>query len=318
MGRTGFYQWLSSNPPILYYAAPSDEDIGERLPEYRIYRLPIYHWHRTADDVERYHVRAKANRPRHVLHHLINERDLALELQARGIPATFTSQNAMLDERLFTVHTGPERLYDAVYNARMTPFKRHTLARDVSSLLVIGGVFAPNDHQGYFDQVKAQMPRACFTFADGKSWIREDQIAAALNTARVGLCLSSCEGAMYSATEYLLCGLPVVSTVSLGGRDEWFDTKYVRVVRDEPPVIAEAVRDLISLKLPPHWIRQQALARLWRHRTRFLKVGQSIFDREQVGKDFAREFYGRFYNKMGRWRDHSELMQFIGVQCENN
>ena len=31
------------------------------------------------------------------------------------------------------------------------------------------------------------------------------------------------EGANYSSSEYLLCGLPVVSTESSGGRDYWFD-----------------------------------------------------------------------------------------------
>ena len=40
-----------------------------------------------------------------------------------------------------------------------------------------------------------------------------------LNRARVGLCLSAREGAMFASMEYLLSGLPIVTTPSMGGRD---------------------------------------------------------------------------------------------------
>lgn len=158
MGRTWFYHWLSDYPLILYHAALSDEDVGDRLPESRVYRLLIYSWHRSADDVERDHLRAKASRPRHVLHHLINEREVALDLQARSIPATFVNHNATLDERIFTIHDGVEKVFDAVYNARMASFKRHGLAREVPSLLMIGGLLATGDTQDYFDHVRAVLP----------------------------------------------------------------------------------------------------------------------------------------------------------------
>ncbi len=315
MGPTGFYQWLAEDPPILYYAAHSDEDIGDRLPESRVYRLPIYHWHRSADDIEREHLRARANRPRHVLHHLINEREVTLDLQARGIPATFSNHNATIDERIFTVHEGANKVADAVYSARMNPFKRHALAGAIPSLLMIGGVIASGDNQEYFDRIRALLPQARFTHDEGRRWIPPDRVATALNSARVGLCLSACEGAMYSATEYLLCGLPVVSTASLGGRDEWFDPRYSRVVRDDPGAIADAVRELIALDLSPRWIRQQTLSRLWKHRRRLVDRVQDIYDREQVGRDYAREWYARFFNKLGRWREFGELMLSLRTDC---
>lgn len=94
---------------------------------------------------------------------------------------------------------------------------------------------------------------------------------------------------MYSATEYLLRGLPVVSTASKGGRDAWFDPRFTRVVRGDPRAIAEAVRELTDLDLSPRWIRQQTLRTLWEHRRRLAELGQTIYDQEQVGRDFARE-----------------------------
>jgi glycosyltransferase involved in cell wall biosynthesis len=309
-----FYCWLSAAPPILLYAVTSEYDIGDALPETRIYRLPTYYWHRTADEIEGDYLRAKANRPRHVFHYLANEREVYWELRARGIPATFSNHNAMLDERIFKPLPGVEKRFDAVYNARMSPFKRHALAREIPRLLMIGGVMAPSDSEEYFAHVRRELPHARFTHAQGDAWISPARIAAAVNQAKVGLCLSAVEGAMYAATEYLLCGLPVVSTASLGGRDEWFDPKHARVVRDDPAAVAEAVAELIALRLPPERIRQRTLREVWRHRRRFVELVQNIYDRELVGEDFARLCYPRFFNKMGHWRDPRRVMQY---QCED-
>jgi len=120
---------------------------------------------------------------------------------------------------------------------------------------------------------------------------------------------------MYAATEYLLCGLPVVSTPSLGGRDEWFDTRFVRIVPDDATAIAEAVRELISLNLSPHLIRQETLRRVVEHRRRFFDLVQSIYDREQVGRDYARDWYSGFFHKMAHWRDVSAVMEFLHADC---
>ena len=44
-----------------------------------------------------------------------------------------------------------------------------------------------------------------------------------LNRSRTGLCLSEREGAMFASIEYLLCGLPIVTTPSIGGRHVFFE-----------------------------------------------------------------------------------------------
>jgi len=309
------YYWLSGDPPILRYTPLQHDDLSAALPESRVYRLPVYYWHASADDVERYHLDAKAVRPRHVFHHLINERDVHLELVARGLPSTFCSHNAFLDERIFTIQDDGVKRYDAVYNARMSPFKRHELARLVPRLLVIGGVHADGDSRAYFEQVRATLPGAHFLHTAEDRWFPPSRIALELNQARVGLCLSAVEGAMYAATEYLLCGLPVVSTASLGGRDEWFDPKYVRVVADDPDAVAAAIRELIALDLAPRWIRQQTLRKVWAHRRRLVELVQDILDCELACRDFAREWYPRLFHKMGHWRDPREVMHFVDRDC---
>lgn len=58
---------------------------------------------------------------------------------ARGVLAHFILHNAFLDARLFSIWPDASKIYDAVYSARMAPFKRHELAQEIPSLLIIGG-----------------------------------------------------------------------------------------------------------------------------------------------------------------------------------
>ena len=301
--------WLSDSPPVLRYTGPEADDLGRWLPEEKIYRLEFYHWHTTADEIEARHNRANALRPLHVLHQLVHDRDICLELNARGVPATFTSPNALVDERIFTVQPQVAKRFDAVYNARMEAFKRHALAADIDSLLIVGGMHAAGDSLEYYQRTQAALPQATFSHGDRlAAWRGPEEMAAMLNQARVGLCLSACEGAMYAATEYLLCGLPVVSTVSQGGRDEWFDTRFVRIVPDDPRAIAAAVQELIALRLSPDWIRQQTIRRMVEHRRRLVDLVQNILDCERAGRDYSREWSERFFHKLAEWRHGSEVM----------
>lgn len=292
--------WISSNPPIVYHSQDSD-DAGEFMPDEPITRFAMYLWHQTADDIMRLDQQVRARRPSHTIHHCVNDVSVYRELVARGISAHFINQNAFLDERLFTIQPDACKRFDAVYNGRMAEFKRHELAKDISSLLVIGGVVTPEDSDGYFQQAKSILPQATFTYDGPRKSLNEFEVCDLLNQSRVGLCLSACEGAMYAAVEYLLCGLPVVSTVSLGGRDTWFDPRFTRIVADDPRQVANAVRDLISQNLCPRMIRSETLIRMAEHRQRFVELGQQIYAAHRTGRDFARDFYTVLKNKLGRW-----------------
>ena len=72
--------------------------------------------------------------------------------------------------------------------------------------------------------------------------IDKEEINNLLNKSKIGLCLSRVEGAMYSSVEYLLCGLPVVSTKSMGGRDAFFTNTNCLIADDTPESVAECVK----------------------------------------------------------------------------
>lgn len=317
MGNT-FAYWLSADPPILHHQLLDDRDYGEYLPEDRIYRLVKVTFHKSADVIAADYERARRTRPRHRVHYLLDEEHVVRELKARGIPAHFIHQNALLDERIYTIQPEQEKRFQAVYIAWLNSMKRHVLASGLESVLVIGGsagFIGDGDPEAYVRSVRDGLPRAEFANLDSGRFMGDAEVATAVNQAKVGLCLSAAEGGMYAATEYLLCGLPVVSTVSQGGRDHWFGPHCARIVMDNAPAVAQGVKDLLELDLSAVEIRQLTLRRLWPHRWRLIELVQSFFDEERTGRDYGREFYDRFTNKLGHWREPDLVWDLRTVDC---
>ena len=102
-------------------------------------------------------------------------------------------------------------------------------------------------------------------------------VARYLNQARVGLCLSADEGAMFASIEYLFCGLPVVSTAGLGGREFFFDPDFTIVVDENPAAIAAAVAELIRRAPRPAEVRERTLWAVRREREKLAAFVAAIF-----------------------------------------
>lgn len=101
------------------------------------------------------------------------------------------------------------------------------------------------------------------------------EVSREYNRARVGLCLSALEGGNYSTTEYMLCGLPVVSTRSDGGREHFLDPEVSRIVEDDARAVAQAVAELIARRIPPQVVRLRALVKLREIREDFILLVNS-------------------------------------------
>jgi hypothetical protein len=108
-----------------------------------------------------------------------------------------------------------------------------------------------------------------------------------LNRASVGLCLSAEEGAMFACAEYLLAGLPVITTPNRGGRDFYIDEDYCITVADDPREIAAAVTALKAREIPRHAIRERTMRRIQSERARFIELVNAIYAELGVGEEFA-------------------------------
>ena len=108
---------------------------------------------------------------------------------------------------------------------------------------------------------------------------------------------------MYSAVEYLLAGLPVVSTPSLGGRDVFFDPDYCRIVPPDPAKVREAAAELQARRIPRDYIRSRTLERVEPERQRFLALVNETVVRKGGSPLFGEVWPFRDRSKLITWRN---------------
>ncbi len=199
-------------------------------------------------------------------------------LAAHGVDALFCSQNALADERVFRPLDDVAKVHDAIYDARLDRFKRHRLAKNVASLALVTYLNADTDRR-YAAKVAAEFRGATWFNGFPSPDVRllsAEEVNRAYAACRVGLCLSAREGAMWASAQYLLAGLPVVSTASEGGRDVFFHPEHVRIVDPDPDAVAVAVSSLAALRLDSAAIRRRTLDAMNEHRRRLSEHVQGI------------------------------------------
>ena len=157
--------------------------------------------------------------------------------------------NAFLDPRRYPLAKKREKVYDALYIARITPFKRHELTQKIQNLHLIGS-FAEKE-RAYFEETIKALAHAHWT-----QKVPSFLIGREIGKAACGLALSAIEGAMFSCGEYTLCGVPVVNTRNLGGRDTLLPEFAVKVAEDTPESVAEAVEYWVNNPLDPAEVRK--------------------------------------------------------------
>jgi glycosyltransferase involved in cell wall biosynthesis len=199
------------------------------------------------------------------------DRELAQRL---GLGSCDVHQNAFISERLYFPDEHVSQIFDAIYNARLFPFKRHYLAKDVNNLALI---YAPSNDLMWCQYVKEVLPTATYLNGDPNSphdykKFSPREIAERIRQSKVGLCLSEVEGAMYASMEYLLCGVPVVSTSEKGGRSVFANSNDWFTCDDTPEAVSEAVLLMIKSRRSPKEIAERAMADVRLHRERFVDL----------------------------------------------
>jgi hypothetical protein len=168
-------------------------------------------------------------------------------LRAQGLQAFTVSHNAFIDSNLFRP-IDTKRLYDAVYLGDCRLQKRLNLAASIfQNLLVV--THADEEQRKVVAQAKnivLNPPCELFSYY--------------INQAHCGLILSQGEGGCYASTEYLYCGVPVVSTQSTGGRDAYYDDVTAIIVDDTPEDVRKGVELMCKRIVDPWEVRRRALA----------------------------------------------------------
>jgi tetratricopeptide (TPR) repeat protein len=227
---------------------------------------------------------------------LANDVAELLAVRELGLPAELVNHNAFIDDIIFDI-LPVEQNFDAIYNARMADYKRHSLAKDIARLKLIITGATPEIVKGAEDL----LPGCTVANRQGAGLVHlgSREVAYHLNTAKCGLCLSPLEGAMFASAEYLLCGLPVVTTHNVGGRNWFFANDYVIFCDDNAAAVAAAVAQITRANIPRRLIRESAREKIRRDRLVFFALVDRVFhDRGQQARRIEPEFAQRFCDKI--------------------
>lgn len=157
-----------------------------------------------------------------------------------GFDSIYVNHNCWLDENLFKLSEVPfeQRLYELVLVTRPEGWKRPYLAKLVNRLAIIKGHNFRKDD--YFD-LSSLSPQYL-----NESRISPTQVHEVISNSLCGGIFSEEEGACYSSSEYLLSGLPVISTQSRGGRDKWYNSYNSIIVNPDELSVKSGVDFLIG------------------------------------------------------------------------
>jgi Glycosyl transferases group 1 len=243
---------------------------------------------------------------------LANEESELFELQARGLVATLASTHLFGNEHVFKPMEGIEKKYDAIYNAVFMPFKNHHLCEQVDSLALLHYFHTKErkpEQLKYEKEVEKKLKHSTILNhdeSDNYNFLSWSKVAQSLNSARVGLCLSSREGAMRACAEYLLCGLPVVSVPAIGGRMRYLNASNSRIVPEDPAAVARAVQELVQLNLNPLAIRRDFLNIIEFERRNFVaflnQCAESFFGVQKLVSNFKPFNEALHYRNVDGWR----------------
>ena len=284
---------LSEDPPIVSTADAFVVDLARLLPE----KVPLttFAFHTWASETPKelyYSYRKVHHLPRKTVAHMCNSRTESQRLKWLGRKAYFCHHNLFCDESKLKIGTGDKR-FDAIYIAQMSPFKRIELAAEVERLLIV----AANPPVTPEALARLGVPRA----EGNQKRLDRDEIAAAISAAHCGLALSEVEGGMLASAEYLLCGTPLVSTPSRGGRDEWYTERNHLLCEPTKQSVGAVVRSAMNRSWNPEAIRQGAIEKCREHRQRLFDCvrahgGTPRFDPETMtGAWFPQNFVQVFY-----------------------
>lgn len=325
--NVALYSVISAKPPIFYvprWANSFDEFQSsyrlffDYLKDVKSYFLCA--WWSIIDTTEsvcaikKHELRLKRLYPNLTFVHLCNTTRQSEVFLENHLDAIFCNHNCFVDENIYNPLPSAEKKFDAVYDARLIPLKRHYLAAQISKLALIYYVVPSEDDFAYIEEVKQQFAGAHFFNHDDSGnyhSLSAVEVNEAINACRTGLCLSEKESAMYASIQYLLAGLPVVTTPSAGGRDVFFDSEYVLTVESNAGQVKNAVDELLARNLDARFIRTKTLETMQTHRLNFISLVQSIYGAEAVDRNFSLEWNNVFSNKMLKYQNHQTVISAV-------
>lgn len=248
----------------------------------------------TARALRRQAVRHRFVNPLHRILFMCNTDGEAALMRSCGEAAFVHNKTTNVSETVFTPLVGEPIEYDAIYNAQLAPWKRHELTLRLKScaFLFYRGISSTRESEAaLIAHHQKHAPGHVFIneFDDDGVPVRlmPETVNRYLNRASVGLCLSATEGAMFACAEYLLSGLPVVTTPNKGGRDFYLDDDFCITVAADARAVAAGVYELKARGIPRHEVRERTLQLIASERRRFVELINSVYAEAGIAPRFS-------------------------------
>jgi hypothetical protein len=209
-----------------------------------------------------------------------------------GYNSILANHNCLLDYNKFNI-VNDEIKYDMVMNCRPELWKRPFLAEKIENLAYIKGtLFLPENK---YDYTKLK----CKYINENN--ISSEQVNEIYNQSYCAGIFSETEGACYSSSEYLLAGLPVISTFSKGGRDTWYTQNNSIIIEPTEEAVKNAVNSCIqkikSGEFNKQIIRNKHIEMANEMRNNIIKCTQYIFNLHNIKIDALEHWNKTFFHK---------------------
>lgn len=213
-----------------------------------------------------------------------------------GFNSILANHNCLLDYNIFTISNN-EIKYDMVMNCRPELWKRPFLAEKVENLAYIKGAT--------FGKEKYDYSKLNCKFMN-ENRISPEKVNEIYNQSYCAGIFSESEGACYSSSEYLLSGLPVISTFSKGGRDTWYTQNNSIIVEPNEEAVANAVKICKQKNKNGEFnkqnIRNTHIKMSNEMRNNIIQCTQSIFDSHKIeinaSEYWEQHFFYKFINNV--------------------
>lgn len=212
----------------------------------------------------------------------------------------FFNRNATINpDKWFINNDEPE--LDCIHNAVLYEYKRHELTFDLPYTIgVIYYTRLANELRyirekdveyanNLLEKMKQQKNLVMLNGIDNYRFLNRGEVCSWYNKAKCGLVLSDIEGINLTSVEYLLSGLPVVSTKNLGGRDFFLKNNPYAITDLKPNEISYGIKYFIENKYDKEEIRKYTKNRIEEHWETLLPQLDMFMDTSSINLEVLKQ-----------------------------
>jgi glycosyltransferase involved in cell wall biosynthesis len=208
----------------------------------------------------------------------------------------FCNHNAFLNEHIFKIDNFSKKEYDLVIDSAFNTYKNVNLAKNVPNVIHIG--YFKNRESTINDNIVPDFGVIANYLNGPYKRLKKEEISGFYNKSLMGGIFSHTEGACFASSQYLLCGLPVISTKSVGGRDIWYNKDNSIICESDEASVLEAYetvkKKLFNREFNREKIRNMHLQQMDEHRNtlveyikhKFLLLNEKV-DTEEIKSHFC-------------------------------